>query len=156
MKATVNVLCYKSKTLRNGEHPLMICVCKEGKRKYISLGISVKPNNWDFEKNKPKRNCPNREQIIKLLNEQEQKYSEQILEFSMEQREYSPATLVEAVAPARKVKTVGDLFNEYIAQLKGEGRLGYALSVQQVCNSLCKFRGHLDIYFSGNYSGIFS
>ena len=75
MKATVNVLCYKSKTLRNGEHPLMICVCKEGKRKYISLGISVKPNNWDFEKNKPKRNCPNREQIIKLLNEQEQKYS---------------------------------------------------------------------------------
>ena len=53
MKATVNVLCYKSKTLRNGEHPLMICVCKEGKRKYISLGISVKPNNWDFEKNKP-------------------------------------------------------------------------------------------------------
>ena len=148
MKATVNVLCYKSKTLRNGEHPLMICVCKEGKRKYISLGISVKPNNWDFEKNKPKRNCPNREQIIKLLNEQEQKYSEQILEFSMEQREYSPATLVEAVAPARKVKTVGDLFNEYIAQLKGEGRLGYALSVQKVCNSLCKFRGHLDIYFS--------
>lgn len=148
MKATVNVLCYKSKTLRNGEHPLMICVCKEGKRKYISLGISVKPNNWDFEKNKPKRNCPNREQIIKVLNEQEQKYSEQILEFSMKQREYSPTTLVEAVAPVRKVKTVGDLFNEYIAQLKDEGRLGYALSVQQVCNSLCKFRGHLDIYFS--------
>lgn len=33
------------KKLRNGEHPLMICVCKEDKRKYISLGISVKPNN---------------------------------------------------------------------------------------------------------------
>lgn len=43
MKATVNVLCYKSKTLKNGEHPLMICVCKGGKRKYISLGVSVNP-----------------------------------------------------------------------------------------------------------------
>ena len=28
MKATVNVLCYKSKTLSNGENPLMICVSK--------------------------------------------------------------------------------------------------------------------------------
>lgn len=148
MKATVNVLCYKSKTLRNGEHPLMICVCKDGKRKYISLGMSVNPKNWDFEKNKPKRNCPNRELIIKVLNEQEQKYSEQIMEFSVEQREYSSATLVETVAPIKKMKTVGDLFNDYIAQLKSEGRLGYALYVQQVFNSLYKFRGHLNIYFS--------
>ena len=74
MKATVNVLCYKSKTLKNGEHPLMICVCKGGKRKYISLGISVNPNYWDFKKGKPKRNCPNREQINLLIKEQEQKY----------------------------------------------------------------------------------
>lgn len=148
MKATVNVLCYKSKTLRNGEHPLMICVCKSGKRKYVSLGVSVNPKYWDFEKNKPKRNCPNREQIIKAINEQEQKYSEQILEFSTEQREYSPATLIETVAPVRKAKTVDDLFNGYICQLKNEGRLGYALSVQQVRNSLLKFKGHSDIFFS--------
>lgn len=147
MKATVNVLCYRSKTLSNGEHPLMICVCKEGKRKYVSLGISVNPKYWDFDKNKPKRNCPNREQILKVINEQEQKYSEQIFEFSAEKRDYSPATLIERVTPVQKVKTVGDLFNEYIAQLKNEGRLGYALSVQQVRNSLCKFKGHLDIYF---------
>ena len=33
MKAANNVLCYKSKTLKNGEHPLVICMCKERKRK---------------------------------------------------------------------------------------------------------------------------
>ncbi|MEL5892336.1 site-specific integrase [Bacteroides sp. GD17] len=148
MKATVNVLCYRSKTLSNGEHPIMLRVCKGGKKKYIGLGISVNPKYWDFEKNKPKRNCPNREQIIKVINEQEQKYSEQILEFSTEQREYSPTTLVEAVAPIRKSKTVNDMFEEYITQLKDEGRLGYALSVQQVRNSLLKFKGHSDVFFS--------
>lgn len=148
MKATVNVLCYRSKTLSNGEHPLMICVCKEGKRKYVSLGISVKPQFWNFDKNRPKRNCPNREQIIKLINEQEQKYSEQILEYSAEQREFSPTSLIESITPAHKTKTVGDLFNEYIVKLDNEGRLGYALSIQQVRNSLCKFKGHLDFYFS--------
>jgi hypothetical protein len=36
MPATVNVLCYKSKTLANGEHPLMIRVCKDGKKKCVS------------------------------------------------------------------------------------------------------------------------
>lgn len=148
MKATVNVLCYKSKTLSNGEHPIMLRVCKGGKKKYVSLGISVNPKYWDFEKSKPKRNCPNREQILKVINEQEQKYSEQIFEFSAEKREYSPATLVEAIAPVRKIKTVDDLFDEYIIQLKTEDRLGYALSVQQVRNSLLKFKGHSDIFFS--------
>ena len=60
MNATVNILCFKSKTLANGEHPLMICICKNSKRKYISLGVSVAPQYWDFQKNKPKRNCPNK------------------------------------------------------------------------------------------------
>ena len=148
MNATVNVLCYRSKILKNGEHPLMICVCKGGKRKYISLGIAVNPKFWDFEKNRPKRNCPNREQILKVINEQEQKYSEQILQLATKQRDYSLTTLIETVAPEQKVETVDELFGKYIVQLKSEGRLGYALSVQQVRNSLLKFKGDLDIHFS--------
>ena len=148
MKATVNVLCYRSKTLSNGEHPLMICVCKSGKRKYVSLGVSVNPKYWDFDKNKPKRNCPNREQILKAINGQEQKYSEQILDFSVQSKEYSLATLMEKVDSPNKLKTVDILFQEYINQLKKENRLGYALSVRQVYHSLLKYKGHLDFYFS--------
>lgn len=148
MKATVNVLCYKSKTLKNGEHPLMICVCKEGKRKYISLGVSINPVYWDFKKNKPKRNCPNLEQINLLIREQEQKYSEQVLELSSRGKEYTLTTLMETVDTSLKVKTVGALFLNYIEQLKQENRMGYALSVRQVYTSLLKYKGHLDFYFS--------
>ncbi len=43
MNAGINVLCYKSKTLANGSHPLMISVYKDGKKKYVSLGISILP-----------------------------------------------------------------------------------------------------------------
>ena len=32
MKATANVLCYRSKVLSNGEHPLMLRVCMSGKK----------------------------------------------------------------------------------------------------------------------------
>ncbi|WP_455962641.1 Arm DNA-binding domain-containing protein [Bacteroides bouchesdurhonensis] len=30
MNATANVLCYRSKTLSNGEYPIMLRVCKGG------------------------------------------------------------------------------------------------------------------------------
>ena len=148
MKATVNVLCYKSKTLSNGEHPLMICLCKDNKRKYISIGASVNPRFWDFDKNKPKRNCPNKEQLSKLIAETEQKYSEQILDYSTTGREYTLETLVETVDNSSKCKTVNDLFQHHIKQLMDENRLGYALSVRQVYTSLIKYKGNLDCYFS--------
>ena len=41
MKATANVLCYKSKVLSNGEHPLMLRVCMSGKKKYVSIGLPL-------------------------------------------------------------------------------------------------------------------
>lgn len=42
MAITVNVLCYKSKTLGNGEHPLMICVCMDVlSHPYHALGSAV-------------------------------------------------------------------------------------------------------------------
>ena len=148
MKATVNVLCYKSKTLSNGEHPLMICLCKDNKRKYISIGASVNPRFWDFDKNKPKRNCPNREQLNKLIVETEQKYAEQVLEFSTMGRDYTVTTLVETVDNASKNRTVNDLFLDYIEQLNKESRIGYALSVRQVYTSLIKYKGNLDYYFT--------
>lgn len=73
MNGTIKVLCYKSKTLSNGEHPLMLCVCKDNKRKYLSLGISVSAEHWDFRSNLPNDKCPNRERIIILINEKASK-----------------------------------------------------------------------------------
>jgi hypothetical protein len=69
MNASVSVVCYKSKTLSNGENPLMLQISKDGKRKYQSLGISINPLHWDFTKNQPKRNCPNKELIERLILE---------------------------------------------------------------------------------------
>ena len=47
MSETVNVVYYKSKSLWDGSHPLMVRVCKDGKKKYQSIGISILPSHWD-------------------------------------------------------------------------------------------------------------
>lgn len=69
MNATVEVVCYKSKVLANNESPLMLRVTKDRKRKYSSIGISVNPVYWDFEKNKPRRNCPDKPRIEQIIAE---------------------------------------------------------------------------------------
>lgn len=148
MNATINILCFKSKTLANGEHPLMICICKDSKRKYISLGVSVAPQYWDFQKNKPKRNCPNRIMIEKLIAQKSRELSELVLELEADSKNYTATTLVEKAVKPKIKTTVGSLMKEHIKELRDANRTGYALSMEQVYNSLIKFNGHLDMPFS--------
>jgi integrase len=148
MNATVNVLCYKSKTLSNGENPLMIRVSKNGKRTYKSLGISINPTYWDFEKNKPKRNCPDKEHIEKLIIEKLKVFNQSILELNATQKEYTSDSLVNRVEKPFKLKTVETIFLEQIKNFENANRKGYALSCKQVYNSLKQFNSHLNIYFS--------
>ena len=65
MNTTISVICYKSKTLSNGEHPLMLRIAQNGKSKYKSLKISVAAKHWDFDRNVPKPNCPSKDLINK-------------------------------------------------------------------------------------------
>ena len=148
MNATVEVVCYKSKVLANGESPLMLRVTKDRKRKYSSIGISVNPVYWDFEKNKPRRNCPDKTRIEQIIAEQIRKYREQILDFQAEDKEFTPASLHDRVNNHAKNRTVGDLFRSHIADLKSQKRSGYALTFSELYNSFIQFNGHLDIYFS--------
>ena len=149
MDAGVNILCYKSKTLANGAHPLMIRVCKDGKKKYVSLGVSVLPQFWDFTKNQPKKNCPNKTYIEKIIADKSSEFAERIIELKAEKKEFTATTLTERLTESTRARrTVGEVFQFQIEDLKQAGRTGYALSHQEVYNSLLKFNGHLNIYFS--------
>lgn len=147
MNATVNVICYKSKVLKNNESPLMVRVCKDRKRKYISLGISVNPAYWDFNRNAPKPQCPNKEYIDSLIAQKVQEYSAQIIELKSMSRDFTATSLVEKVSKPNKVKTVGEVFVEQMNLLKQAQKLSYMLSIQQTYNSLLEFNKHLNIYF---------
>lgn len=126
----------------------MLRISKDGKKKYNSIGVSIHPQFWDFTKNQPKRNCPNRDAILRLITEKTKQYQEQLIEFKAENKEFTVTTLVEKLTNPTKPKTVGELFTEQIERYKTAKRTGYALSIQQVYNSLMKYNKHLNIYFS--------
>ena len=149
MDATISVVCYKSKTLSNGEHPLMLRISKDGKKKYQSLGISVNPKFWDFQKNKPKPKCPNLEYLQKIILDKKLELQKKMLEIKSDQKEYSAATLIEANEKLQVAKNVDCFYKEIIAQCEINNKCGNRLVYLNSYNSLKRFtNGKLEIPFN--------
>lgn len=148
MSITIDVICYTSKALKNNEYPLMLRLTKERQRKYKSIGVSTRLEDWDFNKNQPKPNTPNRDLILELSANLISKYRKLVLEFNAENKDYTLSTLLERVDKPVQNIPVGDYFLKHISSLKAQKRSGYSASIQQVYNSLIKYNQHLNIYFS--------
>lgn len=126
----------------------MLRICKDNKKKYRSLGISVDAKHWNFEKNEPRRSCPNRNEITTMIAQKMKEYSDQILDFKVQEKDFTATSLIDSVDVGVSPKTVKEMFDAQIERLESANRLGYALSYSNVLKSLLKFNEHLDIYFS--------
>ena len=73
MNAAISVICYKSKTLSNGEHPLMLRVIKNRKISYKSLKVSVNAKFGDFDKNITRMD---KESFVGAFDEWHEKYKD--------------------------------------------------------------------------------
>lgn len=115
---TISVVLYKSKMLANGEHPIMLRVCYNAQRKYLSLGISCKVADWSEAKQKVKgvKASLLNPIIIRKLNEA----NEYVL--SLEGKEdYSASTIVKYLSKQTPTSyTVFTLFEERILFFKNE------------------------------------
>lgn len=147
MNTTIEAVLYTSKTLSNGQHPIMLRLTKNRKRKYISLHISLAPQHWDDEKCKPRRNCPDKERIEALIQQKMQELQSQVMDFKTNDKEYTLNTLVEKASRKVVRQTVGDYLNDYIDRLLAANRVGNAKTFQELRTSLTKFCRWLDFYF---------
>ena len=149
MNATITVVCYKSKTFKNGESPIMLRVCKDNKKKYQSLGISVNPKNWNFKKNEPKPKCPNFEQIQKIILDKKVEIQKKMLELRADQKEYNVTALIIKEEKKHLSTTVSGFYQEIIAQCETENKCGNRLVYLNSYNSLMNFtKNCLDIPFN--------
>lgn len=149
MSETVNVVCYKSKTLKDGSHPLMVRVCKDGKKKYQSIGISILPSHWDFKRNEPNERCPNKNEIKLLIEQRLYEIQKTILSNRIDGKDYTATTIIKSTTIHGNSKmTVGEYYLTYIENLKKENRIRYAGMYEISYNSFIKFNKHLDIPFS--------
>ena len=149
MSETVKVLCYTSKTLRDGSHPIMVRVCKDGKKKYQSLGISIMSEHWDFKRNEPNELCPNREELRVLIQQKLLELQKAILSKRIEGKDFTASSLLVKESPKSQLhNNLLECFNFYVKLLKDEGRVRYAGMYEVSLNSFKKYAGDLNIPFS--------
>jgi site-specific recombinase XerD len=127
----------------------MIRICKDGKKKYQSIGISILPSHWNFKKNEPNDNCPNRDELKLLIQQKIYGLQKTILSKKIEGKTFTASSLL-YLAQSEKSNlhnNVEECFNYYVKLLKGQGRLRYAGMYEVSYNSFVKYAGTLDIPF---------
>ena len=156
MKTTVSVVCYHHKILTNGESPIMLRICKSGKRTMKSLGISVHTRYWDFTANQPKRNCPNRNYIQQIILRAVSEYNALVLSKEALQEEFTPRTLVHESKEEIRAQSVEEFYVKLIADLKAQGAVGTAYAYQNSYGVLRSFnKGRALTYTFGTIDAMF-
>lgn len=134
MKAKISIKHYTSKVLSDYTSPIMISICKDGKRKYVSTGISCLPSEWDSKKNELKKSVKNSKAMNLII---QQKYSSIIsreLELIAQNIPYNIDDLINSVKTNDSNKfLLSDLLKKYIECKKSKHstvvNYEYALSI---------------------------
>ena len=141
---TISAILYTSKTLANGEHPIMLRVCYNGKRKYKSMGISCKPQEWSDDKQRVKGKRAN--SLNTIITKELADAQNYVL--SLEGKaDYSASTIVsdlQKTAPTRL--TLFSLFEERIEFFKVEkGKYNTATGYRTLLNRIKKYTNGKDL-----------
>jgi site-specific recombinase XerD len=147
MNAKITVTCYKSKILSNGEAPLMVKITKNGKRSLKTLGISLNPKYWDFEREKPKSNCPNRTYIVSIITNALQKYQAIQLNMEAKDEDYTASEILANTIARTELVTVEDFLSSHIQQLRDNGKVGNSYAYLNLRTTLHKFYGKKLIFY---------
>lgn len=149
MNAKISVTCYRSKILSNGEAPLMVKITKNGKRSLKTLGVSVNPKYWDFERDKPKSNCPNRTYIVNIITNALQKYQAIQLDMETKCEDYTASEILIDAASKQVPVTVENFLTEHIQQLRENGKVGNSYAYLNLRTTLHNFYGKkLNFFFN--------
>ena len=156
MNTTISVICYKSKTLANGEHPLMLRIIQNRKTQYKSLNISVAAKHWDFDKNAPKPKCPHKDLINKIILKTKLEYQQKVLEKKANEEEFTASSLIHEQKNEIKAMTVDDFYKQLIKELKEKGQIGNSYAYLSSYDNLKNFNkgrklnytfSHIDVIF---------
>ncbi len=147
MSLSIKVVLFKSKTLSNGEHPIMLRIIKDRKTKYINLKHSCHPDLWDEEGNLPKRKHPNYKELIILIDQKKLEANKLILNLDIQNREYTADQVRKRLKRTSEFKSIFKYFDHVIARLENSNRIGYANIFKSTKNSLEKFSANKDLGF---------
>ena len=135
MNIKVSAILFKSKLLASGEHPIMIRLTKNGKRKYVTTGFSSKLKDWNEDKEVPRKSHPNQDLIDAFIFNKVNEYKRKIIELKSQGIEPTIEALLETVEKVVKPSTIYDFFKMKIQQMIDSGKVGNSNVYKDTMNS---------------------
>lgn len=138
----LKIMLYKSNQRRDGSYPVCLRVSKDGKRKYISLGLSAKGEQWNEDADrfkKDKRVCPCHERDNMFLTSCEERAGKLLMEFTEKRINWSLIQFEEDFCCKNKRNKIFDTFIEHIEQLKATKHVGNAKRFEGTLRMLEKY-----------------
>ncbi len=139
MKAKITVKHYTSKILADYTSPIMISICKDGKRKYVATGISCLPSEWDNKKNELKKSVKNSKAMNLIIQQKYNTILSKELDLIAQGYAYTVDDLINSVKTNDSNKfLLSDLLKQYISFKKSKHstvvNYEYALTVLEQHN----------------------
>lgn len=152
-KATVNIVYYTHKTLKDGSHPFMVRISKDRKNRWISTGISLHPEFWNKDKNTFRKSIPDnrRKELEATLQKWKDKFTDAAEDLALSDEIHDAKSVAAKVSnerlATRKFKLLA-YFDEVISLFDKAGNVGNRRVYRDVQNSLRRFLGEgIDIAF---------
>jgi integrase/recombinase XerD len=148
--ANVKILLYKSKSFKDGRHPVVLRVTHERNRKYITLGegnrgYSCLPDQWNDQTSRFKREFTDYKTLNQILLDTEQKANKIIHRLALDNEEFTFEKFERLIGWAKSKDDLNTIFTEEIDRLRKAGRISYANVFESTKEAIQKFAPRKDL-----------
>ena len=131
----IRIVQKKETIYKNGQSPLFFRFTHERKNKFISTGISVIPDYWDYEKQIIRSECPDNNTLNAIIKNKHEEYLKQIHKLEILEIEVNFDTLFGA--KSKRINcTVTDFFRQQMERMEIIGKIGTAVKYRTCLMSL--------------------
>lgn len=144
--SSVKIILKLNKINSNGEAPLYIRIIKNRKAKFISLGIKLKPKEWNEKQSRVRKSHPNSQRLNNFIAHKVAEAEGVALEMETNSKYVSPKSIKQNImgtSPDSFIK----YFEKYIETLKKNGKTGTHDKAKAVYSKLCTYLGNKDLAF---------
>ncbi len=147
--ASISILLFTSKILKDGTHPVFLRITKDRVRKYFSMGYSATKNQWlddDEIGGKFSSDVPHSKNKNKALIKQFWRAEEIISEFEADGKDWTMSDFQDKFQEV-KPKDVFEYFDTKIAQMKEIGKIGNSYVYRDTKRVLLRFHNEKSLQF---------
>lgn len=144
--ASVKVILKEEKINKAGEAPVYLRIIKDRKSKYISIGLRVKPQDWNSDLCKVKKSHPNMGRANAFIATKVAEAEGVALDLQRESKFVSPVQ-IKKVIMGQSTESFLKYFAQYLVALEKQGKISTMSKATAVYSKLKVFLGTSDLLF---------